>query len=95
MEERKAKMPSVYSKLNTMLEGKSYFAGEGVSIADFQIYCEIVCIHWIKREADLDAYPNLKTWKARCDENKAIKEVHGDEWKGIVTTLSTLLDGKY
>lgn len=51
-----------------------------MSIADIQINCELVCIHWIKREADLDAHPNLKAWKGRCDENKAIKEVHNEEW---------------
>lgn len=50
--------------LDKQLEGKSYFCGEDVTIADIQYYCEISTIVNLTKKDSLSPtdYPNLASW---------------------------------
>ena len=61
-------------------EKSRFCSGDTLTIADFQMYAEIMDVHYIGRPEDLDKYPKIKEWIARCDGQKGIKEVH-DDWK--------------
>lgn len=56
--------------LNNQLEGKSFFCGQDITIADMQYYCEISTILQLtKKELSETEFPHLSRWfNDRCSQ---------------------------
>jgi glutathione S-transferase len=46
-----------------MLEGKNFVAGDAISIADFNLYCECRNIEYLNLDVNVDNIPNIVRWK--------------------------------
>jgi glutathione S-transferase len=71
--------------LNNQLEGKNYFCGQDITIADIQYYCEISTIlNLTKRELSESEFPQLSRWfNERCSQFPEITETD-DKLKEII-----------
>lgn len=61
----------LYGVLNTRLADRDFVAG-ALSIADFAIWPWIM--YWRNQGQDLDDFPHVKTWYARCREREAFQK---------------------
>lgn len=63
-----AKLPALYAGLEADFKasGFKFLAGNEISIADFQCFCEATDINYKGEEASLDGYPLVKAWYERC-----------------------------
>ena len=91
MDELKEKIPDVFAKFDKFLEGQDFWAGNEMSIADFQLYCEMTDVDFNNTASMIDNYPNIKAWRARCAETKGIKEVHNADFHNLLPILHGIL----
>ena len=69
--------PKVLDTLEQQLGDNDFVCGKDISIADFQLYCEALDVHYVGFK--MDKWPKTTAWMARCRQAKGLKEVH-DEW---------------
>ena len=77
-EERKEEMQKVHSVLDEIeaMTGKHHFlASDNMSIADVQIYNELILCKALIG-FDLDKYPNTQKWTERIDEDTIIQDLN-------------------
>ena len=77
-DEAKGKITNVLGLLEKSFETRGYKfrTGNTITIADFQIYCEILDVDYMNKRSIIDNYPKIKAWMEECSNAAGIKEVH-------------------
>ena len=69
------KIFSLYKEMDEILSHHTFLANDNLSIADVQIYNEIILNRTVFK-FDLTDYPNLVNWKAKMEEDTVIQEMN-------------------
>ena len=75
VEERREQMNLAFDKITTLLGDKDFIAGDSLSLADLQIFCE-VAENKVMAQADMSKYEKLEAWFNRVYENEHVKAIH-------------------
>ena len=80
-EAREKKIPAVLDYLEASLESSKFVNGDSPSIADFQLYCEVLDYHYV--DFNIDNWSKVVKWCDACRQEKGLKEVH-DKWDAFM-----------
>ena len=72
------KQDAVFGALEKSFEirGHKFRTGDKITIADFQLYCEILDVDYMSIREKMDGYRKIKAWMEECSKAAGIKEVH-------------------
>lgn len=88
-DENRKQLKEAFEFMNTFLEGRTWFAGDNVTIADLSILASLSSI--VHVGANLSEYKNLAAWFERCKvipgyaENDEGAKIFGGKVRGNLT----------
>ena len=77
-----SKVDASLKDLDGNLDGKSFLTGDDMTIADIQIYFEIVNVSTIL-QLGLNEYPNILTWRAKIAEDPTVSKLDAEFFEEI------------
>ena len=88
-EAKETKIPQVLDKLEKALATTKFVNGDQPSIADFQLYCEVLDHHYAA--FNIDKWPKVVAWCGECRQTAGLKEVH-DNWDEFMKVFGKMLN---
>lgn len=76
------KLNSAFEEINTKLEGHKFLCGDELTIADLQVYNEVLNATAIGRFA-LDSHPNLQQWKIEVEKDPIVQSINAQVYETL------------